>query len=63
MKYHFQPYLTRLEHIMEQPQQTLFLPTDLQIEELEQRQVMAAAADCGCSCSCDCTSCSCIIRF
>lgn len=43
MKYHFQPYLTRLEHIMEQPQQTLFLPTDLQIEELEQRQVMAAA--------------------
>lgn len=63
MKSHFQPYLTRLEQIMEQPQQPLFLPADLQIEELEQRQVMAAAADCGCSCSCDCTSCSCIIRF
>ncbi len=63
MKSHFQPYLARLEQIIEQQQQTLFLPADLQIEELEQRQVMAALGDCGCSCSCDCTSCSCIIRF
>ncbi len=63
MKSHELPYLARLEQITAQQQQTLFLPGELQIEELEQRQVLIAAPDCGCSCSCDCTSCSCIIRF
>ncbi len=63
MKSHENPYLARLEQSIAQQQPTLFLPVDLQIEELEQRQMMVTIGDCGCSCSCDCTSCSCIIRF